>query len=747
MMMQDLEAARADALAQLRAGSIALGEGRLEQAAEALVTAETVFRRLNDLEHAAESRVELAEVQRQNGAEEKAAGSYERAIALFQQVGLTVREASATLALGHVERQRGQLERARDLYARAAELFAQAGNLRGQASAALALGHTEAQLGHPNRAAPYYAEARLLYARVGDRLGEADAARGQGDVFAQLSQQDAAEEAYTHALEIYRDRRDVFGEVDSLVGRARLRADLGRLDEASTLFGEAISLARPIEYELGEADGTLGLADIELHRARWDQALANAVQADERYGAANNAPGKAEVNRVLGEVQLRRGQLSQAITDFNRAGRAFRTLHLHRSYVLAVLGAAEANRRRSIPRKAEDLFSEARTVAIDVEQPALEASAILGLGEIARQRGQSQPAENLLSDARRRFEARSQPAAVAAALVASARLALTRGQLDRAMADVDESLAQSLAAQTNTSTPGPDAAAHVVAASVLLACGHLTAARERFTLATATAERQNDPFSLAEAALGMAETDLQADDLQAAVAGFNRAAELARQIEARAAEGQANVGLGRVLLRRELWEEAATAHQEMLPRFREAEDPVAQALVHLGVGEARRNLDALADARESFEQAARLYASADAALGEAAAAQGEARVLVELSELEAADGRYARAIELTERIGRALSRTEDRHTFFDSRAQLYAEAIMVAARRQNGARVTELATAYAGLADKPGRANASRLLREYESSLPVRGADVTEDVALRNRAAQRLLASARDVLK
>jgi len=52
-MTQVPDTAREDALAQLRSGATALAEGRLERAAEALVTAETVFRQLHDPAHAA----------------------------------------------------------------------------------------------------------------------------------------------------------------------------------------------------------------------------------------------------------------------------------------------------------------------------------------------------------------------------------------------------------------------------------------------------------------------------------------------------------------------------------------------------------------------------------------------------------------------------------------------------------------------------------------------------------------------
>lgn len=104
-------------------------------------------------------------------------------------------------------------------------------------------------------------------------------------------------------------------------------------------------------------------------------------------------------------------------------------------------------------------------------------------------------------------------------------------------------------------------------------------------------------------------------------------------------------------------------------------------------------------------------------------------------------------MEQAEQVGRALARPEDRHIFFDSRALLYAEAIMVAAQRQVAARTEQLAAGYAALAGRPGRTSAARQLLIYEKGLPLRGEGVSEEQTLRHRATARLLAAARNALK
>lgn len=744
-MTQSQEAVRQDALTSLRTGANQLAEGKLEQAADALVYAETVFRQLDDTEHTAESRAALAEVQRRNGAVDQAATSYERAIDLYKQANQPAREANATLQLGHIERQRGQLDKAWEHYFLALRLFEKANNVSGQASASLAMGHIERQRGRLDHAASYYERARTLYALARDAFGEADATKGYADMLAGQSRYDDAERAYAEALALYQRAHDRFGEVDTRIGQGRLAIDRARLDEAAAHFGEAIALASPLEYDLGGADATLGLAELALRRGRLDQALADSMSAMDTYDAAGTGLGTAESNWVLGEVQLRRGQLSQAITDFDRSSRAFKTLRAQVPYVRSVLGSAEAQRRKANPRKAEDLFAEARSVAREVEQPLLEASAMLGLARIARQRGQERAGPEL-EEVARRFEADGRPAAAARALVEQARWSVTRGELDHALDLATQARTLAEDAKQTTGEPGPSGAAATAAAQAALALGQLEAARTLAAEAVQLARRESDALPLVEATLEQAETELHADNLDAAVNGFNAAATLAKQSEAAVAEALAALGLGRILLRRGLWEEAATAHQELVARLRAYDDVAALALAYLGIGEAQRNLDDADASRQAFGQAQRLYAGSGDALGEADAIYGEARLLLDVPELEAAVGRFRQALELVERVGTGISDMAIRAGFFSHQAPLYGDAIFASAREQHAERALEVAHRYAELADRSGLAVAAQRLREYEQSLPTRGADLTKEQIEQAKVTGRILADTRQAL-
>jgi tetratricopeptide (TPR) repeat protein len=233
------------------------------------------------------------------------------------------------------------------------------------------------------------------------------------------------------------------------------------------------------------------------------------------------------------------------------------------------------------------------------------------------------------------------------------------------------------------------------------------------------------------------------------VSDFNRVASRAAESESPLIEGLARVGLGRVLLRRGLWEEASVAHQEQIARFKTADDPAAQALAQLGVGEAQRNLGAVDEARRAFVEAQRLYAEVESPLGQAEAYQGEAQTAIsaEPPKFEVASKRYARALELVELVGMGLADVGNRVSLFDRAASLYSEAIYAAVRQEDAAHTLELAQSYAGRAGKTGRSAASQRLREYEQLIPTKGNELTKVEIERNKGYIRALGEARKVLR
>lgn len=716
-MAEDIEQRAAEQ--DLSAGRAALARGRIESAAESLTVAESRFRGLGMTERAGDARLALGEAQAQNGAFEQAQSSYERAITYYKDAGAPLSEGAATVALGHLLRQRGKIDDAWQRYFLALKLYEKAGDQRGQASALVALGHVERLRGRYTKAADDYAQARALADQRGDAVSEADAARGQGEMLTAAGAFDSASEALARALERYHVAHDHYGAIDAMVSLGRLDLEQGATQVAAARFGEAIEAAGLVEYELGEADGELGVAETHLREGRLEQALAGAVKAGAAYASSHAAPGGADVNRLLGEINLQRGQLAQSVSLFERAMRAYKTLRAQAPYLRAALGAAESNRRRAQPRKATDLFTEARGLAQEIGQPAFEATAILGLGRIARAQGDHN-AGALLDDASRRYRDLRRSLDEASASCERARLDLAHGKLDAATRLIHQ--ARRLTHKKSPlDTRAAEATVFAVWSEVAVTSGQFDEARAHAHEALVLAEAAGDNEARIAATLSGAEADLRADNLQAAVNGFNSAANLAQAREATVADISASVGLARVLLRRGLWEEAATALHEALPRLRAAGEAPGQIVAGICLAEARRRLNERDAAREVLAGALRAARAAEYPLLEADALAEEGRWLRDGGEAEAASGRFTAAIALVKRVASGIKDVGSRAIFYDGYANLYAEALTALAAEPATTEVATLAENYEMAATGAGRATVAQYLANAARSLAVSG--------------------------
>ena len=277
--------------------------------------------------------------------------------------------------------------------------------------------------------------------------------------------------------------------------------------------------------------------------------------------------------------------------------------------------------------------------------------------------------------------------------------------------------------------------------------GHVDRARALAKEASTLAERAVDEVARVKAALRMAETAFADENLTAAAHEFTLAATLAHAHEETIAEALATVGLGRVLLRRKLYAEATGTLQNALAHLRGADDPHAQALATLAMGQARRALGDDDAARSALARAGQLATHADDALLTAEVAREEARSLLDRSELATANRYFEQAISTVERVAGTVPSEEARIGFCGTWSELYAEAIFASASDLHAERALTLATDFAAGADRQARARAAQHLREFEQALPTRGAGLSKDDIERNKAIAKVLSQARQALR
>ncbi len=320
------------------------------------------------------------------------------------------------------------------------------------------------------------------------------------------------------------------------------------------------------------------------------------------------------------------------------------------------------------------------------------------------------------------------------------------GELDEAARLAEQARALAKKGMQLTALPSPASAAAHLQEAIALVLGQLDEARTRADEAVELARGESDVLPLADALLGQAEAALRVENLEAAVLAYNRVQYQSQADELALEQGLAGLGLGRVLLRRGLLEEAISTHIDVLPRFRAADDVSAQALTYLGLGEAYRLNGDPERAQEAVSEAARLYTEMGDPLGEAEASESEARLLLDNVELEAATSRIAHALGLVEGVGGKIRDAGARAEFFDGYAAFYCEGMLAAAREQNAESAHALAARYKQHAGKAGVATAVLRLREYEQTLTARGADTSKEDSARNKVIAAILAGSRKML-
>src|SRR5579875_1250192 len=178
-------------------GIEAFNDGKLDVAAEAFGDAEIRFRLAGDFKRAGDSRMMIADVQRQLNQLEQATISYQKARNHYRQAKHPLNEAGAILSLGHIERQQAHLDLAQQAYEDAQALYLSLGNAQGRGNVAMAMGHIFLQRGRVEQALEYYQRAIEEYISAGDIINEADARRSAADILRLFGRYVEANSAYT----------------------------------------------------------------------------------------------------------------------------------------------------------------------------------------------------------------------------------------------------------------------------------------------------------------------------------------------------------------------------------------------------------------------------------------------------------------------------------------------------------------------------------------------------------------------
>jgi tetratricopeptide (TPR) repeat protein/TolB-like protein len=425
-------------------------------------------------------------------------------------------EAEAAKAASDARRQRSAALRAeakaRTMSARS--LIAQALVLQGQAALAL---------GSPKPALETFAAAAKLYAELGDAAGSARVANYRGVALEGQGNAGGAESSYREALGLYRAIGNEYGAASELNNLAIVAIGQGHLEEGRQQLQQALAAFRETGHKAAAASAVSNLAaiadlqgDAAGARARQEEVLAI-------YREIGDRGAEARTLLNLGRADFAAGALAAVASNTDEALRIYRALGDRSGTALALQSQGAVLLQRGELAKAEAAFLEAHEIQRALGEKASLADCTLDLAVVALERGDPRTAEARAREALPLFQQAGLGEREAEVLAFLARVRLEQGE------------------------PGPAADLLAQARKATAATANL---RFRLVLDVTAARLRAASGQTAEAVQALA----------AAVRQAHRAGLVPTELEARLAQGRAEIAGGRTAAgRRHLQELEADA--------------------------------------------------------------------------------------------------------------------------------------------------------------------------------------------
>ncbi|MHA7629199.1 tetratricopeptide repeat protein [Corallococcus sp. M7] len=171
---------------------------------------------------------------------DEAESSFSSALQYFNMANSPLSAANCIHGLGKVALDRGQVSDARLRFEEAKSLFGHSGDRLGRAHCLRSLGELEAS-------ATLLEEARRLFSEVGNLRGKAHCLRSLGDLALQGANLDDAQALYEQARPLLKQVGSLRGEANCLMGLGRLSVQRARPEMARIHFEEAARLFERVQ--------------------------------------------------------------------------------------------------------------------------------------------------------------------------------------------------------------------------------------------------------------------------------------------------------------------------------------------------------------------------------------------------------------------------------------------------------------------------------------------------------------------
>lgn len=275
------------------------------------------------------------------------------------------------------------------------------GGLDWQASARLEQARRQATIGDRNGANESMFASRNLFEQTGNRWGVAQTILFEAELALSRGDSIAGRDLSNDALVLGNNYKFADVVTGAKVSKARALMGLGEFDEAAILFEEA----------------------------------------EQEYRDQKNPYGEAYTTSQRGFVALNQFDFSGAKDIFTKARDGMDTLGSREGVAWAEYNIGLAEQSLMQMQSAEDSFSKAQQIFVEIGVPAGEVAAILAIANIKGMQGRSDQSLELLENARRKANASQLVIEEAQSYMGSAYIHRTRGDLDLSEADYLDGLA------------------------------------------------------------------------------------------------------------------------------------------------------------------------------------------------------------------------------------------------------------------------------------------------------------------
>ena len=325
--------------------------GELQNAADALAKARSLFVAAGDTQGAASTQYSTAGVLYDQGNFAGAKKMYEDSLALFRQSGNRKGMAKVINAIANVLYDQGNLAAARKMYEQALPLQREIASKSGLAGVLGNLGNVLDGQGDLAGSKKMHEEALKYFTEVGDKRGMASTMGNLGILLYEMGALEESKKMYEQALNINRETGHKRGMAYELAGLSETLSAQGDLVTARNKGEEALAIRTEAGEQFTMAASQASLAALSLDEGRPAAAETLARQAADEFAKLKADENVAVTYSVLARSLLEQGKSNEAQELIQTAQRlsarsGVMAVHFEVDIAAALARAAAANHSR-----------------------------------------------------------------------------------------------------------------------------------------------------------------------------------------------------------------------------------------------------------------------------------------------------------------------------------------------------------------------------------------------------------------